>query len=143
MPSWVPVIVGLVLQALMLAYFLGRMKAQQEGQRELVDAFKKFAGDAIDRLTARADAADNATTEAVKERASLASRMRSVEQSTDGLPKFREEFAGFSAATTQRLTHIESELKRVAVASEGIQRQVANLALHGPGLVVRMPDAKL
>lgn len=143
MPSWVPVIVGLVLQALMLAYFLGRMKAQQEGQRELVETFKKFAGDAIDRLTARADAADLATTEAIRERASLSSRMRSVEQSTDGLPKFREEFAGFSGSTTQRLSHIESEMKRLAIASEGIQRQVANLALHGPGQVVRMPDAKL
>lgn len=143
MPSWVSVIVGLALQGLMLAYFLGRMKAQQEGQRELIDAFKAFATSAIDRLSSRADASDAATTEAVKERASLSSRVRAIELSTDGLPRFREDFIAFSSTSQTTMVHVEKEVKRLANACEGMQRQIANLAFHGTGQIVKLPENKL
>lgn len=149
MQPWVPVIVTLILgviglgiQGLLLAYFVGRMKESQIGQAALVAAFQQFTDQAITSLTTRMGAVDAFTSEARSDRASLATRLGGVERLVDGLPKFREEFAAFRATSEGHQSRVEDELGRILRAQEGQQRQLANLALRAPGDVVSLPATK-
>jgi len=146
---WVPVIVtiglglaGLGVQGLLLAFFLGRMKAHQEGQAQLINAFQTFTERAIDSLTERMRRADDLTADANADRASLNARLKSLEQSTDGLPRFREEFAAFEAGTRGHQERVESDLSRLNSGMDSLQRQVAQLAIHGPGRLVELGGQK-
>lgn len=145
MHPWVPVLVtislglaGLGAQGLLVAFFLGRMKAHQEGQAALVGAFQNFTEKAISQLSARMEKVDAFTAESHASAATLAARLAGVEQSTDGLPRFREEFASFSAATKAHQGRVEHEMSRLGTGVDSLQRQVASLAIHGPGKLVEL-----
>lgn len=147
---WIPVLLslgfglsGFVIQALLFAYFLGRMKAQQESQKDLVETLKSFTSQALDGLNARMSKVDTFTATASTERAGLSARLKGVEDKTEGLPAFREEFAGFSARTIAHQERLESDVRRVSDGVTSLQRQVGNLAIHGPGQLVKLPEAKL
>ena len=149
MHPWIPVVVtivlgglGLTVQGLLLAFFLGRMKAHQEGQAQLINAFQTFTERAIDSLTERMRRADDLTADANADRASLNARLKSLEQSTDGLPRFREEFAAFEAGTRGHQERVESDLARLNSGIDSLQRQVAQLAIHGPGRLVEIGGQK-
>lgn len=149
MQAWVPVVVTLVLgacglgiQGLLLAYFLGRMKEHQQGQAALVSAFQKFTDQAISALTARMGAVDSFTAESRADRAKLSARLTSIENLTDGLPRLREDFAGHRAESTAHMKRMEDDMARVNRSLEGLQRQVANLAVHGPGQLVSLSADK-
>lgn len=146
---WVPVLVtitlgvaGLGVQGLLLAFFLGRMKAHQEGQAQLISAFQTFTEKAIDTLTDRMARADDLASAANADRAGLDARLKSVEQSTDGLPKFREDFAAFEATARAHHRRVEADLARIHSGMESLQRQVGQLAIHGPGRLVEMASSK-
>lgn len=147
---WIPVFLslgfglsGFVIQGLLFAYFLGRMKAQQEAQKDLVDTLKSFTSQALDGLNARMSKVDTFTSTASTERAGLSARLQNVEDKTAGLPAFREDFAGFSARTIAHQERLESDVSRVSDGVNSLQRQVANLATVGPGKLLKMPEQKL
>ena len=149
MHPWVPVIVtiglglaGLGVQGLLLAFFLGRMKAHQEGQAQLINAFQTFTERAIDSLTERMRRADDLTADANADWAGLNARLKSLEQATDGLPRFREEFAAFEATSRGHHDRVESDLDRLNSGMDSLQRQVAQLAIHGPGRLVELSSQK-
>lgn len=149
MHPWVPVLVtialgalGLGVQGLLLAFFLGRMKAHQESQATLVSTFQRFTERAIEALTSRMEKVDAFTAESHASAATLSARLGSVEQSTDGLPRFREEFAAFSASTKAHQVRVEHDLERMSAGVDSLQRQVAHLAIHGPGQLVEMASKK-
>lgn len=146
---WIPVVVTLVLgliglgvQGLLLAYFVGRMKEGQVGQAALVAAFQDFTNQAIVALTSRMGAVDAFTSEARSDRAALATRLDGVDRLVAGLPQFREDFAAFRATSEAHQTRVEEELSRIARSQEGQQRQLANLALRSPGDIVSLPATK-
>lgn len=146
MAPWVPVVVTLVLgvvglgiQGLLLAYFLGRMKEHQSGQAQLVDTFQQFTQQALAALTTRMAALDSIASESKSDRAAITARLGGIEQSTDGLPRFREEFAAFRATATSHQERMESEVGRILQAQDGIQRQLQTLALRQPGKVHELP----
>lgn len=146
MAPWIPVVVTLVLglvglgiQGLLLAYFVGRMKEQQTGQAALVAAFQKFTEQAITALTARMGAVDAFTAESKSDRTNLATRLGALERLVEGLPQFREDFAAFRATSESHQGRVEAELGRILQAQEGQQRQLANLALRSPGDVIELP----
>ena len=145
MHPWFPVIVticlgvaGLGVQGLLLAYFLGRMKENQAGQEKLVAAFREFTQRAIDQLMDRLSMFDELARESQSDRAALNARLSSIEQKTDGLPRFREEVAGFIKVSEAHHDRQEQEIARLARSAEGMQRQIGELAIHGPGELVRM-----
>lgn len=147
---WIPVVLTIVfgiagfgVQGLLFAYFLGRMKAQQEAQKDLVDTLKDFTSKALDGLNQRMSKVDTFTAEASSERAGVSARLKNVESKVEGLPLFREEFVAFSAHTKAHQERIEADLKRTSDGVESLQRQVANLAFHGPGQLVKLPETKL
>mgnify|MGYP007071569240 CR=1 FL=1 len=149
MAPWIPVVVTLVLglvglgiQGLLLAYFVGRMKEQQTGQAALVAAFQKFTEQAITALTARMGAVDSFTSESKSDRAAITARLGGIEKLVEGMPQFREEFAAHRATSDAHQQRVEAELHRILQAQEGQQRQLANLALRSPGDVVSLPAAK-
>lgn len=149
MSEWTPVIVtivlglvGLAIQGFLLAYFVGRMREHQEGQGRLVDAFQTFTERALTALTDRMTVMDTFAQQTNSHRAELSARLGAVEASTEGLPRFREEFARQSATTIAHQTRIESDMERINRAVEGLQRQVANLAIHGGGATVMLPAAR-
>lgn len=146
MHPWVPVLItvalgiaGLGVQGLLLAYFLGRMKENQQGQAALVAAFQEFTKQTISSLMDRLEKFDVIASESQADRASLNARIAGIDRSTDGLPRFREEFAGFVAKSSAHQERTESELARMNRGLEGMQRQIAELAIHGPGQLVEMP----
>lgn len=145
MSPWIPVVVtivlgvlGLAVQSVLLAFFLGRMKEHQSSQNTLVATFQKFTESALTALTARMGAVDAFTVESRTDRASLQARMVSLERLVDGLPRFREEFASHRATSESHQSRVEAELARILQAQEGQQRQLANLALRAPGEVISL-----
>lgn len=145
MHPWVPVIItvvlgvaGLTVQGLLLAYFLGRMKENQLGQEKLVKAFQDFTGATIAGLVERLEKFDEIASDSSTDRAKLNEKMSGVERSTEGLPRFREEFAGFIAKSAAHQDRTESELERMGRSLEGLQRQISELAIHGPGQLVEL-----
>lgn len=145
MHPWVPVIItvalgvcGLGVQGLLLAYFLGRMKENQLGQEKLVKAFQDFTGATLSGLMERLEKFDQLSSDSQTDRANINARLTGLERSTDGLPRFREEFAGFAATSRAHQERTESELARTSRSLEGLQRQVAELAIHGPGQLVEL-----
>ena len=146
MSPWIPVVVtiilgllGLAVQGLLLAYFLGRMKEHQQGQAALVATFQRFTEGALDALTARMSAMDKFASESTSHRAELSARLGTVEASTDGMPRFREEFAEHRAEARAFMRRMESDMERVNMALEGLQRQTASLAVNGPGKLIELP----
>lgn len=150
MQPWIPVVVtivlgslGLAVQGLLLAYFLGKMKEHQVGQAALVAAFQKFTDQAIGALTTRMGAVDTFTAESKADRSALSARLGSIAERTEGLPALREDFAEHRAESRAHMKRMEADMGRVNMALEGLQRQVGNLAVHGPGQLVTLPaDAK-
>lgn len=149
MQPWIPVIVTLVLglfglgiQGLLLAYFVGRMKENQSGQAQQVEAFKAFTTKTLDALLLRMGAVDSVLSAAGADRAAIHQRLQGIERDTNGLQEDRQRFAAFEATTTAHQTRTEDELHRILQALEGQQRQLANLALRSPGDVVSLPATK-
>lgn len=146
MHPWVPVIItvalgvcGLGVQGLLLAYFLGRMKENQLGQEKLVTAFQDFTAQTLQGLMERLQKFDSLAADSQTDRTNINARLMGLERATDGLPKFREDFAGFAATSRAHQERTESELQRMARGMEGLQRQIAELAIHGPGQLVELP----
>lgn len=149
MHPWTPVIVtivlgvfGLAVQGFLLAYFIGRMKENQMGQAALVAAFQDFTKTAIEGLMERMKTVDELGSASTADRAALNARLMTIEKTTEGLPRLREDFAGHRAKSEAHHNRVESELQRVNMSLEGVQRQLGNLAVHGPGKVVEMGSAK-
>ena len=146
MPPWLPVVVtiilgciGLAIQAAVLAYFLGRMKQHQESQATLVATLQNFTAKAIDALTNRLGAVDSFTAESKADRSALSARLTALERNTDGLQKLKEEFAGFMGGARAHQDRVESDISRLNNGVEGMQRQIGQLAIHGPGQLVELP----
>lgn len=146
MQPWIPVVVtivlgvvGLAIQGLLLAYFLGRMKEHQAGQAALVQTFQRFTEGALDALTARMSAMDKFANESTAHRAELSARLGGLEQATEGMPRFREDFAEHRAEARAHMKRMEGDMERVNMALEGLQRQVGSLATHGPGKLIELP----
>jgi chromosome segregation ATPase len=135
-------IAGLGVQGLLLAFFLGRMKAHQEGQTALVAAFQNFTEKAISQLATRMEKVDAFTAESQADRATLTARVKGIEQNTDGLPLLREQFARHVARSEAHQERLEADLARANTGIESLQRQVAQLAIHGPGRLVEMASPK-
>lgn len=149
MHPWTPVIVTLVLglvglgiQGLLLAYFVGRMKENQLGQAQLVETFQAFTTKTIDALLTRMAAVDGMLSAAGADRAGIHQRLQGIERDTNGLQDDRQAFAAFRATTEAHQERTEAELSRILMALEGQQRQLANLALRAPGEVVSLPATK-
>lgn len=146
MPTWLPVVVtivlgciGLAVQASLLAYFLGRMKQHQESQVTLVETLQKFTGQAIDALTGRLGAVDAFTAESKADRSALSARLTALERNTEGLQKLKEDFAGFMGGARAHQERVEADIARLNNGVEGVQRQIGQLAIHGPGQLVELP----
>lgn len=146
MPPWLPVVVtillgciGLAIQAAVLAYFLGRMKQHQESQATLVATLQNFTAKAIDALTNRLGAVDSFTAESKADRSALSARLTALERNTDGLQKLKEDFAGFMGGARAHQERVESDISRLNNGVEGMQRQIGQLAIHGPGQLVELP----
>ena len=146
MPPWLPVVVtiilgciGLAIQAAVLAYFLGRMKQHQESQATLVATLQNFTVKAIDALTNRLGAVDSFTAESKADRSALSARLTALERNTDGLQKLKEDFAGFMGGARAHQERVESDISRLNNGVEGMQRQIGQLAIHGPGQLVELP----
>lgn len=146
MSPWIPVIVtivlglvGLGIQGLLLAYFLGRMKEHQQGQAQLVQTFQRFTESALEALTTRMSAMDKFASESTAHRAELSARLGTVETQTEGMPRFREEFAEHRAEGRAFMRRMEGDMSRVNMALEGLQRQVGSLATHGAGKLIELP----
>lgn len=146
MPPWLPVVVtillgciGLAIQAAVLAYFLGRMKQHQESQATLVATLQNFTAKAIDALTNRLGAVDSFTAESKADRSALSARLTALERNTDGLQKLKEDFAGFMGGARAHQERVESDISRLNNGIEGMQRQIGQLAIHGPGQLVELP----
>lgn len=149
MHPWVPVLVtialgvlGLAIQGLLLAYFLGRMREHQAGQAALVGTFRDFTEKALDALSDRMSAMDKFASESGSHRAELSARLGAVEAKTNGLPALGERFAAFEAKSLAHQDRCESDLQRMSMALEGLQRQVGSLAIHGPGQLVDLGAKK-
>lgn len=146
MPPWLPVVVtiilgciGLAIQAAVLAYFLGRMKQHQESQATLVATLQNFTAKAIDALANRLGAVDSFTAESKADRSALSARLTALERNTDGLQKLKEDFAGFMGGARAHQERVESDISRLNNGVEGMQRQIGQLAIHGPGQLVELP----
>ena len=146
MPPWLPVVVtillgciGLAIQAAVLAYFLGRMKQHQESQATLVATLQNFTAKTIDALTNRLGAVDSFTAESKADRSALSARLTALERNTDGLQKLKEDFAGFMGGARAHQERVESDISRLNNGVEGMQRQIGQLAIHGPGQLVELP----
>lgn len=131
--------IGLAIQAAVLAYFLGRMKQHQESQATLVATLQNFTAKAIDALTNRLGAVDSFTAESKADRSALSARLTALERNTDGLQKLKEDFAGFMGGARAHQERVESDISRLNNGVEGMQRQIGQLAIHGPGQLVELP----
>ena len=147
MHPWVPVLVtialgilGLTVQGFLLAYFLGRMKEHQAGQAQLVATFRDFTEKALNALGDRMGAMDKFAAESGAHRAELSSRLGALEAKTQTLPHLGERFAAFEAKSLAHQDRCEADLHRMSMALEGLQRQVATLAVHGPGQLVKLQE---
>lgn len=148
MQAWIPVAVtvvlgllGLGIQGLLLAYFIGRMKENQLGQAQLVETFQAFTTKTLDTLLSRMAGVDSVLSSAGADRASIHARLDNVERNTNGLQEDRQAFAAFRATSVAHQERTEAELARILQTQEGLQRQLANLALRQPGEIIELPKS--
>ena len=154
MHPWVPVLVtvflgliGLGIQGAAMAFFLGKMRAEQTASaaasaanqaanRQLVDVFQAFTTKTVDAMLERLAEFDTMARDAAGARAALDQRLATVENAASGLaavPLVLSEFKGEFNAHRQ-IT--ERELAHVARNFDGVQRQLAELVRGGSGGVV-------
>lgn len=151
MHPWIPVLVSIFVALFgiggnlaVVAFFLGKLRAEQTGNAALVAAFQSFTKDTIAALVARMHTFDEFASESSHDRATLAGRLLAVEKNTEGLPKHREDFIEHRTECRAAEKRTEAELSRMSNAVESVQRQIANLAMRGaPSDVVELPKAKV
>lgn len=143
MHPWIPVVVtvalgliGLAIQACLLAFFIGKMREQQAGQERLVNVFREFTEKAIDAMMTRLGRFDEIAAESQADRATLNAKLSVVERNTDGLQGLREAMAAHAATFGAHRERQEADMEKLNRAMEGVQRQLATLATKGPGAVV-------
>ena len=112
---------------------------QARVQATLVATLQNFTAKAIDALTNRLGAVDSFTAESKADRSALSARLTALERNTDGLQKLKEDFAGFMGGARAHQERVESDISRLNNGVEGMQRQIGQLAIHGPGQLVELP----
>lgn len=149
MHPWIPVVVtvalgliGLAIQACLLAFFVGKMREHQAGQERLVNVFREFTEKAIDAMMGRMARFDEMAAESKADRATLNAKLALVERNTEGLQGLREQMATLNATFQAHRERVEVDLEKQVMAMEGVQRQLATLATKGPGAVVEWADSK-
>lgn len=145
MSPWIPTVVtvalgliGLSIQGMLFAYFVGRMKEAQVGQANLVKTFQEFTEKTIDALLTRMSDLDAMAAESRGDRSALNARLTAVERNTDGLQSLRESFAGHKASFDAHRERTESGLAQVQRQLDGIHRQLANIATGKLGEVIEL-----
>jgi hypothetical protein len=131
-------LVGLAVQASLLAYFLGKMKEHQDSSAVLVQVFREFTQAAIDALVRRLDTVDEFSQGIRSDRAAFLVRLEGVERNTEGLQVLRETMAGFRATFEAAKERQEADAAHIARSLESLQRQMASLASGGGGRLVQL-----
>lgn len=129
-------------QVAAIAFFLGKMKAYQESNAKLVDQIQKFADERLQTLTHRVETVDVFTREAAKTFSAFDARLSELSTNTRDLPAFRERFVAFEATSLAHQDRTEADNQRTHSSIESLQRQVAALAINGPGRLVEIPATK-
>lgn len=143
MPTWVINLIAmgvtLSVQVAAIAFFLGKMKAYQEGNAKLVSVIQGFADERLRSMGERVGHLDNFTREAAQTFSSFDARLSELQSNTRDLPAFRERFAAFEAKSIAHDERMDMETQRTHTAIESLQRQVGSLAIHGGGRLVELP----
>ena len=165
---WVPVIIsgllgiiGLGAQAVLVAFFLGKLRSQQDGQRDLFNAYTASQKTLSETQAAATAALLAAFTEQFrmaiqgfqtrlgdfetwndKHRVNAAEidvRLGAVERNTENsrqgaenLIRLQTMFDAFVATWTKADERTQRDL-------QSLQRQMANVAAHGGGVLVELP----
>jgi hypothetical protein len=123
-----------------VSFFLGKLKAEQAGNKALVDAFKEFTDQTINALLARMHTLDQFASESAGGAAAMEARVKGIEENTRGFQQLREDFARHSARQDAVTAQTVKELERLSRSSESVQRQISNLARMGPGALIAMEE---
>lgn len=159
MSPWVSVAVtvvigtlGLGCNAVLIAFFLGKMRQQQAGFEQMFSAYQGFqrtimeqlastTRQAIDALNAKASEFDAFADGSAHDRARLNVRMEQVEANTSALRGLHDTVLTMN--TRQEMAHQAQReaSERMQRDITGLQRQVANIAASGLGSasVVTLP----
>lgn len=147
MPPWVNVMISIVVVLLgvggnlaVVSFFLGKMRGQLDGQRQLMEAHQAFTKQIVDSLLSRMADADQFFTQSHSGQAELRARMEHVERNTNGLQSLREEVARIGARFQAHHEQSQEETRRINMGVESLQRQMGNLVARGINGIIEMPS---
>jgi len=151
---WIPVIVtvtiflvGLAAQGMMFAFFMGKMKTQVDSlktqserdaaaQDKLMELHRTTLQTIIDSLLRRMEDSDQFFTRARGEYEALKAKVEHIDRNTAGLQDLREELARLGARFDAHHEGQNQDMAAIKRDITSIQRQLATLAVSGPGKVV-------
>lgn len=128
-------LMGIVGNAVVVAFFLGKLRERQSGQEQLVAAFQGFMNQTINALLSRLNSFDALASDSVADRASLNARMAAVEHNTQGMQGLRDSVTKLDATFSSHANRAEADMKKVSMGVESLQRQMANIASGRAGTV--------
>lgn len=134
MSPWIPVFVtaglgltGLVLQALMFAFYSGKQAAFARAQESVVE-----------RLLAKMDAADADALELAEERGGLTARLEHVERHTSKIDDMKTSLITLTAKLDAVAATAERSQEAVRHDISSLQRQIQALMTGSGGAVVEI-----
>lgn len=141
MNPWTPVLVsgfvalvGVGGNAVLIAFFLGKMRATQDGFEKLFRAYQDFTAQTLAGLAARMAQLDRSGDASATDRARMNVRLDQLERGSGETRELRDELMKLSARAELHHRELDLGVARLRRSSAQMQRQIATLATGRAGV---------
>lgn len=141
-PAWAPVLVSVLVallgvggNAVLVAFFLGKLRATQDGFEKLFRAYQDVTTHALTELAARMRHVDASGDASAVDRARLNVRLDQLEAAAGEARDLRDELMKLSARGDLQHRDLAQAVARLRRTQAQTQRQIASLATGRAGVV--------
>ena len=127
-------LLGVGGNAVLVAFFLGKLRAAQDGFEKLFRAYQEFTGHTLAALGARMSVMDASGDASATDRARINVRLDQLERGADEVRRIRDEVMKLSARADLQHRELGGEVGRLRRSTVQIQRQIASLATGRAGV---------
>ena len=127
-------LLGVGGNAVLVAFFLGKLRATQDGFEKLFGAYQEFIAHTLGALAARMSAFDASGDASATDRARINVRLDQLERGADDVRRLRDEVMKLSARGEIQHRELGGEVSRLRRSTVQIQRQIASLATGRAGV---------
>jgi hypothetical protein len=127
-------LLGVGGNAVLVAFFLGKLRATQDGFEKLFEAYQAFIGHTLATLGSRMSAFDAFGDASATDRARINVRLDQLERGAEETRSLRDEVMKLSARAEVQHRELGGEVSRLRRSTVQIQRQIASLATGRAGV---------